>query len=80
MLGIIQFVVGCCGIVIAVGLGCFICYLKKQRRMIRYISHVNEDLLRDVQNLSKQVAQLKSERSILMLQFEEKESNKKGKK
>lgn len=80
MLGTIQFIAGCCGIIVAIGLGWLIYKLKKQNRIIRYISHVNEDLLRDVQNLSNQVDQLKSERSILILRLEEKECNKKGKK
>ena len=80
MLGTIQFIAGCFGIIVAIGLGWLIYELKKQYRMNRYISNVNKELLRDVQNLSKQVDQLKSERSILMLRLEEKEDKKKGKK
>ena len=80
MLGTIQLVAGCFGIIVLIGLGLLMHELKKQYRMNRYISNVNKELLRDVQNLSKQVDQLKSERSILMLRLEEKEDKKKGKK
>lgn len=80
MLSTIQFVVGCLSIVIVVVLIALISYVRRQDETIQDLTDINEELFRNVQSLARQVDQLKSERSILMLRLDEKENNKKGRK